>query len=308
MPGASPLEVASATTPRFLVTRFATNGTYPRVRGTKLPLNAVNKTLRLAILADQQAFEPYARRYAERVAGRRLPSRYAGYYETQLDRTLVSASSVVVSVLIPRTRAVLPLQAGADGWLGVTIRVRSGRRVTFPELFSRRAVATRLIEARIRRANSFDQGVRRHAAAALANPQFVLLPSGLAVGVRDNAWRNDVLVPYSALRPYLSELGRELVSGTRWPDYRPDRTHFSYCRRPGLSWAELSATGDVPCAAARKVEAVVFSARCAKKNRCLVLGFTCLAYWDGRYDRPFEYTNHAVCDDNRKRRVEMDEG
>src|SRR5204862_7453930 len=41
--------------------------------------------------------------------------RYAGYYQTELDRTLISASTTVVSVLIPRTRAVLPLRPRSDG-------------------------------------------------------------------------------------------------------------------------------------------------------------------------------------------------
>src|SRR5207248_9498801 len=72
-------------------------------REGKVALQGVNHALREAIVADQRAFEAYARRYAKHVAGRRLPSRYAGYYQTELDRTLVSASSVVVSVLIPRS-------------------------------------------------------------------------------------------------------------------------------------------------------------------------------------------------------------
>src|SRR5439155_2416967 len=100
---ASPLGAVSAATPRFPVARFATYGAFPQVRDGKLALGAVNLTLREAILSDQRAFEPYARRYAKRVAGRRLPSRYAGYYETELVRPFVSASTVVVSALIPRT-------------------------------------------------------------------------------------------------------------------------------------------------------------------------------------------------------------
>ena len=111
------------------------------------PLRAVNLTLREAIVADQRAFEPYARRYAERVAGRRLPSPYAGYYETELDRSFVSASTVIVSALLPRTRAVLPLQPGADAWLGVTIRVPSGTRVALADLFARPATAMRVLAA-----------------------------------------------------------------------------------------------------------------------------------------------------------------
>jgi hypothetical protein len=229
---ASPLAVVSAPTPRFPVALFGTGGTYPRVRDGKLKLSAVDRTLRQAIVADQRAFEPYARRYATGVAGRRLRSGYAGYYETELDRTLVSASTVVVSVLIPRTRAVLPFPPRADGWLGITIRVPSGTRVTLPELFAQRAKAMRVLEARIRTDARLARSVRRHPAAALANVQLALLPSGLAVGVVEVGFRDVVLVPYSALRPYLSRRGFRLVAGTRWPDFRPDHAHLSYCRRP----------------------------------------------------------------------------
>ena len=304
---ASSLGVVSAATPRFPVARFLTDGSFPRVRDGKLGLGAVNLALRKAVVSDQRAFEPYARRYAKRVAGRRLPSGYAGYYDTELVRPLVSASTVVVSALIPRTRAVLPLQPRAFGWLGITFRVPSGRSVALPELFAQRAKAMRLLEAQIRTDNGLEPSVRRHPAAALARAQFALLPSGLALGVAEDAWPVDVLVPYGVLGPYLSRLGRKLVAGTRWPDFRPDREHFSYCRRPDLSGAELSATGDVPCATARQVEADIFSPRCGTRNRCVALGFTCVAYWDGRYDRPFEYTHHAICHDGR-RRIVMDEG
>jgi hypothetical protein len=304
---ASPLSVVSATTPRFPVARFRTGGTFPQVRDGKLALGAVNMALGAVVASDQHAFEPRARRYGKRIAGHRLPSGYAGYYETEFDRTLVSASTVVVSALIPRMRALLPLQHGADGWLGVTIRVPAGTRVALPQLFGQRAKAMRLLEAQISADKRLDPAVRRHPAAALATAQFALLPNGLVVGVVESYGRDDVLVPYRALRPYLSRLGLRLVAGTRWPDYRADRGHFSYCRRPGPSWSELSATGDVPCATAREAEREVFSQRCYRSNRCAAAGFTCLAFWDGRYDRPFDYTHHAICHDGR-RRIVMDEG
>src|SRR6266511_3547534 len=224
---ASPLSVVSATTPRFPVARFETGGTFPQVRDGKLALGAVNMALRAVVASDQRAFEPRARRYGKRVAGHRLPSGYAGYYETGLDRTLVSASTVVVSALIPRTRALLPLQHGADGWLGVTIRVPSGTRIALPQLFGQRAKAMRLLEAQISADKRLDQAVRRHPAAALAT--------------------------------------------------------------------------------AREAEREVFSQRCYRSNRCAAAGFTCLAFWDGRYDRPFDYTHHAICHDGR-RRIGMDEG
>lgn len=303
---ASPVGIVSAATPRFPVAHFLTLGIFPQARDGKLALGAVNGALSAAIVSDQRAF---ARHYLKRTSGRR-PPRHAGFYETELDRTLVSASTVVVSALLPRAQDILPAQpptSGLRGWLGITVRVPSGKRVSLPDLLTRRAEALRVLEARIRSDHDLVQSVRQHPAAALANPQFALLPSGLAIGFVEVGWRDTMLVPYSALRPYLSSLGRELVAGVRWADFRPDRRHRTYCRRPDNSGAELSATGDVRCATANRVEGEVFSARCGSKTRCRAVGFTCLAVWSGLHDEPFTVTHHAICRDG-KRRIVMDEG
>jgi hypothetical protein len=305
---ASPLGIVSAATPRFPVAHFLTLGTFPQARDPKLALGPVNDALRGAIVADQRAFAAYARRYVKRAAGRRARGN-RGFYDTEFVRPLVSASSVVVSALLPRSRSVLaaqPRNGDLAGWLGITIRVPSGARVGLPDLLAQRAQAMRVIEGRIRADKLLAPSVRRHAAAALANPQFALLPSGLAIGVAEIGWQDDVIVPYSALRPYLSRLGLELVAGVRWADFRPDR-HRTCCRRPDNSGAELSATGDVPCATANRVEGEVFSARCGSKTRCRAVGFTCLAVWSGLHDEPFTVTHHAICRDG-KRRIVMDEG
>jgi hypothetical protein len=305
---ASPLGIVSAATPRFPVAHFLTQGTFPQARDPKLALGSVNDALRSAIVADQRTFAAYARRYVKRAAGRR-PRGHLGFYETELDRPLFAASTVVLSALLPRSRSVLgaPLRSGdLSGWLGITIRVPSGARVRLPDLFAERAEAMRVIEGRIRADKLLAPSVRRDPAAALANPQFALLPSGLAIGVVEIGWQDDVIVPYSALRPYLSRLGLELVAGVRWADFRPDR-HRTYCRRPDNSGAELSATGDVPCATASRVEFEVFSARCGSKTRCRAVGFTCLAVWSGLHGEPFTVTHHAICKDG-KRRIVMDEG
>ncbi len=80
-----------------------------------------------------------------------------------------------------------------------------------------------------------------------------------------------------------------------------------YCKRPGGPGNYLAASPSVSCSTARKVEAKVFSSACVNRTRCLAYRFTCLAYWDGRYDRPFSYTSHAICRSG-TRRIEMDEG
>jgi hypothetical protein len=88
----------------------------------------------------------------------------------------------------------------------------------------------------------------------------------------------------------------------------PTSRGMRYCRRPGLSGAYLSASPDVSCTTARKVERKVFAQPCVRHNACGAYGFLCLAYWEGRYDRPFTYTHHAICRSPRGRRIEADQG
>jgi hypothetical protein len=85
------------------------------------------------------------------------------------------------------------------------------------------------------------------------------------------------------------------------------RPGLRYCKRPGGPGNYLAASPSVACSTARKVEAKVFSSACVNRTRCLAYRFTCLAYWDGHYNRPFSYTSHAICRSG-ARRIEMDEG
>jgi len=66
-----PLAIVKAHTPPLRVPRFDTSGTYPQVRGRAADLRAVSEALRAAVLADQRAYAPYARREQAR-----LPATY----------------------------------------------------------------------------------------------------------------------------------------------------------------------------------------------------------------------------------------
>jgi hypothetical protein len=96
----------------------------------------------------------------------------------------------------------------------------------------------------------------------------------------------------------------EAIRGARELGLSPG---LRYCKRPGGPGNYLAASPSVSCATARKVEAKVFSSPCVRRTRCLAYGFTCLAYWDGRYDEPFWDVHHAICRSG-SRRIEMDEG
>lgn len=70
-----------------------------------------------------------------------------------------------------------------------------------------------------------------------------------------------------------------------------------YCQKPGGPGNFLAASPGVSCATARKVIARVLSSACVSRTRCTAYGFRCVAYWSGRFDQPFSYTNHALCNE-----------
>jgi hypothetical protein len=296
---ASPLGIASARTPRFPVAGFRTYGSFPQVRGL-ISVARVNDAVRSMISHDENGLVRQARKHVVHTPPKVVSAGYAGDYETELDRTLVSASTEVVSMLLPRTRELLPLHGLTGGWLAITVRVPSGAPVATADLFAHPAAAFAFLRSRTRD--------KRSGCAFRGTPELALLPSGLAVGVPSSGscYRFDVVVPYRQMRPYLSPLATQLAAETRWPSYRPDRRNLTYCRRPDLSGAELSASGGVPCTTVRKAESTVFSPPCAKRARCLVAGFTCLGGWSGS-PGPFEGTNHAECRRGRQR-IRIDEG
>jgi uncharacterized protein YecT (DUF1311 family) len=215
----TPLTVVAAPTPRFPVPGYDTSGTYPQVRGGGLNPRAVNAALHTAVLADQRAYAPYARKEKPRVQYRQH-----GVYRTAINRSLVSASTVVVSALLPATREVFPGQNGGDDWLGMTVRVPSGARVRITDLFAKvdqglRVLATEW-KARIRRTDGAPCPrvyQEQYTPTVEHYRNFALTPGGIAVGVGEVAacYRLVATVPYRVMRPYLSKLGSTLIAGVR---------------------------------------------------------------------------------------------
>jgi hypothetical protein len=216
---ATPLRLVLAPTPPVPVRRYDTSGTYPQVRHDNIDLKDVNAALREAVLAGQRAYAPYARNEKPRVVYRE-----SGVYRTAVDRKRVSASTVVVSALMPATRELFPGQHEGDGWLAVTLRVPSGARVTISDLFANPDQGLRVLasawRARIRRtgARSCIRLYPKTYSPTVENYRaFALTPGGLAVGSPEVAacYRLLATVPYAVLRPHLSSLGARLVDGVR---------------------------------------------------------------------------------------------
>jgi hypothetical protein len=69
-----------------------------------------------------------------------------------------------------------------------------------------------------------------------------------------------------------------------------------YCEKPNPN-AYLIASPGVSCTTAEVIKHRLISSACFTRTRCVVDGFRCVAYWEGRFDRPFSYTHHALCND-----------
>ena len=137
----------------------------------------------------------------------------------------MSASTVVVSALLPVVREAFHGQHGRAGWLATTIEPASGRSVKLQELFASPDGIRVLGKAwRSRLPGDVRECVDDGAFGAY-NPnatyfrKFALTPQGIAIGVASDsycgAWYS--VVPYGVLRSDLSKIGSRLVGGVRPP-------------------------------------------------------------------------------------------
>jgi len=207
---------------------YDTSGTYAQVRGGSIDLRVVNAALRKAVIADQRAYTPYARKEREALDGPNGPSwahRLRGVYRTYVDRRLVSASTVVVSALLPAVHQVFRGQPASNSWLSITVHVPSGQPVAISDLFADPARGLGVLgtawraELRRRYSKCADIYLSLYRTDATYFRQFALTAAGLAAGVGQMSIcpRFAATVRYSVLRPYLSKLGARLIAGVRKP-------------------------------------------------------------------------------------------
>ena len=238
----SHLAVFEVPTPPLKLPNYRTSGTYPQVSSRKLNLKAVNAALRSAVLRAQQQYAALVRREW----GSTFPELfrpdypYHGVYKTAPTLRLISASTVVVSALIPVLQ-VAPGGTGGGTWISVTVQVPSGAPVGIRDLFAEPSRGLKALAGEVKRkvlstnscvrqsvinerafglaysVHGFDPSVRNY-------QYFALTARGLAIGfAQDQVGGSscgpvEATVPYDAvLRPYLSELGQKLIAGVRRP-------------------------------------------------------------------------------------------
>jgi hypothetical protein len=191
----------------------------PQVTADGIDLHRVNHALREGVLRDQRSYTPSARRFAK-TSG----SGCYGIYRVVVKRQLLSASTVVVSALLPATE-LYPCGNDGQGWVGMTVQVPSGRQVKLAQLFSdpegqglfRLGVAWFRVIARDWRLTCVVGYLRDYEPSLRNYRYFALTPRGLALAFWQEpaCMRIQGVVPYAALQPYLSPLGRRLIAGVR---------------------------------------------------------------------------------------------
>jgi Protein of unknown function (DUF3298) len=224
-PKVIPLALAQARTPPSGSRWVSVYGTYPRVFRAGLDLSAVNRWLRAAVVEDEREF-------VEEVESDPPTNPVApGFYRTWGKSPLISASTAVVSALIPR-REHLPAGAGASGygWVSATVQVRTARRIGIEDLFGGSASGlerlAREAQRRLEEHNLCVRDYRNKSGFAPTTPNyenFGLTVHGIVIGFTSYqvaygiCGRVAVRVPFSALRGSWSRLGVELIRGVREP-------------------------------------------------------------------------------------------
>lgn len=233
----SPLTVITKPTPRLAAPHYRTMGSYPQVTRHGLDVRRVNRAIGSVVVSEQRRYAQVAIN-EEAQAPDSVRLGYKGLFATFVSRKLLSASTEVVSALIPLYE-IYP--GGSDGgsWLSVTVRVPSGSMVGLDDLFSEptRAlpVLARAVRQRMLASNScvrdslkkerIYSGLRTYEkgfAPTEANYRhFALIPSGLAIGFPVEQVASAVCnvveatVSYTALDPYWSPLGTKLIGAVR---------------------------------------------------------------------------------------------
>ncbi len=232
--------VAIPPLPRVL--KYQTFGVLPQVSNPGIDLSAVNAALRKAIIDHQRRYTRSILRFLKEMPDK---SPIRGTYEAYvpgpnpsnpgLERDLISASTTVVSAIIPICTRLSGQNGSCQGFISVTVQVPSGRLVTIDDLFAKPRHGLSALAVAFRKRAAAYGGCFRSFLRIFPEwffpieknyQQFALTRRGLAIGwpgvTADLGACNTAVatVPYSVLLPYLSKLGLKLVAGVRQPLFK----------------------------------------------------------------------------------------
>jgi hypothetical protein len=234
--GVSALTITETPVPPLPVPNYTTSGTFLQVSKPGSSLARVNAALGKALRDDQQQYATSARQEeADNNSAVFDPGVGAGLYDMYPNAQLMSASTVVVSALVPVDRY-YPGGTDSNGWLAVTVLVPSGSVVNLSSIFADPTKALAALAANFKAEVVRSNSCIRAGLAdpingslnaqdfnpTLANYQyFALTTNGIAVGFPAGQGGSpacgplQATVPYPALQPYLNDLGKTLVADVR---------------------------------------------------------------------------------------------
>jgi hypothetical protein len=214
------LTVSLRKTPRFGVRRYNTTGVYMSVSEKRRNIRNVNQAIKNAILDDQRKYESSAIREVARYHGP-----YKGVYKTGVNRRLVSASTVVVSALIPVTR-LYPAGTDGQGWISITALTGTGERIILTKMLENRKRDLPKLSSvwknvvRTKKPTAWRYCVAPYLPEYTPDFEaFALTPKGIAIAFRaePGCLQRQATIPFSELKPYVSAEGKRIIAGVRAP-------------------------------------------------------------------------------------------
>jgi hypothetical protein len=224
------LRVTQAPMPKLAVPNYETRGTYPQVTDDRTPLAKVNTALTNVVRSEQRRYARVVRENQKYFS----PLNDQGLFATNPRSGVTSASSVVISTLIPLTRR-FPGGTGGQVWLSATMRVPSGNSVSVGDLFADRSRGLRALAAAVRRQVVAGNSCIRQSIDVLPEyatgfapttsnyRHFALTAGGVVIGLEGAQVgfvacnRVRTTVSYERLRAEFSPLARRLIAGVRQP-------------------------------------------------------------------------------------------
>ncbi len=208
-------------------------GSYPVLVGLNKEINRNNTEIRNTIIEDERSFISAVNQ--QEIINRQAGIEPGGYNTYEVSpRGVALANSVLASLLLAKTQAFAGGVTFSD-WISITLELSTGMKVAISDLFKDPKIALAVISKRsesILESNNSCfkgsigmKGLSRLFESGL-DPKsqnfrdFALTRTGLALGfpqdqiAEDSCGAIEAVIPYRYLRPYLSNLGIDLVTSS----------------------------------------------------------------------------------------------
>jgi hypothetical protein len=200
------------------------DGFYPQVFAKSISVDMINAKLRSIVIKDETSSLVQARAYytTDKSLGQELIT--PAHYEVWPSKKLMSASTLLVSVLLP-TESTMPGGVNTMYWLSATLLVPTGTSINLSDIFSNPKTGLQLIARIAKRLvlkanncvnSSYHDRINRHffdlgIAPTISNyDDFVFTSSGLDIGFSQGQLAGDscritlITIPFNMISSQLN--------------------------------------------------------------------------------------------------------